>query len=83
MCLGPHEVARALPGFFHGAVAQCMPHTHLKASLCNAISSGCEGVLRDQEIVGSLVFKPFWCRTSLMDDLAEGFVGFRSSLETN
>lgn len=37
-------------------------------------------MLRGQEILDSLVFKPFQCCTPLTDDLAEGFVGFRSSL---
>lgn len=38
-------------------------------------------MLRGQEILDSLVFKPFQHCTPLMDDLVEGFVGFRSSLE--
>lgn len=38
-------------------------------------------MLRGQEILDSLVFKPFQHCTPLMDDLVEGFVGFRSPLE--
>lgn len=40
-------------------------------------------MLRGQSLWTALVFNPFQCHTPCIDDLAEGFAGFKSSLATD